>query len=147
MAHSRIRLDELLTPPSPSVKNITTTTTTHTTSTTTNTDTDATSGPALGRVTFLKLPLTDQKSPTVKAYANEVINAVRELVKLNPVAQEHIHEWYVGIGVIACLCGLVYAGMLACCMILPPSLLLHPPRPPLLFSSLYCLQGLSHGLQ
>ena len=49
--------------------------------------------PAMGRVTYLKLPPSDLKSTTIKAYANEIIGAVRDLVKLNPVAQEHIHEW------------------------------------------------------
>ena len=50
-------------------------------------------GPAVGRVTFLKMRASDAQSTTIKAYASEIIAAVRDLVKLNPVAQEHIHEW------------------------------------------------------
>jgi hypothetical protein len=77
MAHRRIRLDGLLEPPSEQ----------------TVAETVGPPPPAMGKVTFLKLPPSDPKSTTIKAYANEIIAAVRDLVKLNPVAQEHIHEW------------------------------------------------------
>lgn len=86
MAHRRIRLDSLLPPPAPPHPNA---------SNSTSTSTSGGFAPALGRVTFLTVPTPDHKSAAVKAYANEIIAAVREIVKLNPVAQEHIHEWYV----------------------------------------------------
>jgi hypothetical protein len=78
MAHRRIRLEELtpLSSPDPSDK-----------------EGSLQPSPALGRVTFIKLPPSDNTSTTIKAYANEIIAAVRDLVKLNPLAQEHIHEW------------------------------------------------------
>ena len=74
MAHQRIRLDELVPPP-------------------VNKDDEGCTGPAMGHVTFLNHLPSESTSTTAKAYANEVIAAVRELVKLNPVTQEHIHEW------------------------------------------------------
>jgi len=49
--------------------------------------------PTIAKVTHLKKQAFDAKSPSIKAYSNEVIAAVRELLKINPVAQEHIHEW------------------------------------------------------
>jgi hypothetical protein len=49
--------------------------------------------PTIAKVTHLKSPTFTLKSPTIKAYSNEVMGAVRELLKVNPVAQEHIHEW------------------------------------------------------
>jgi ATP-dependent Lon protease len=49
--------------------------------------------PAIAKVTHLKSPTFTLKSPAIKAYSNEVMGAVRELLKVNPVAQEHIHEW------------------------------------------------------
>eukprot|EP01035_Chromulina_nebulosa_P020169 gene20169-26184_t len=36
---------------------------------------------------------TDKQSNAVKAYSNEVINAVRDLIKINPLAQEHLHQY------------------------------------------------------
>lgn len=35
----------------------------------------------------------DQMSMTVKAYCNEIIAGVREIVNLNPLANEHISQW------------------------------------------------------
>lgn len=49
--------------------------------------------PTIAKVTHLKSPSFTIKSPAIKAYSNEVMGAVRELLKINPVAQEHIHEW------------------------------------------------------
>lgn len=75
--------------------------------------------PTIAKVTHLKSPSFTVKSPALKAYSNEVMAAVRyyflfllllrllliticfnydyiiirELLKINPVAQEHIHEW------------------------------------------------------
>jgi ATP-dependent Lon protease len=49
--------------------------------------------PTIAKVTHLKSPSFTIKSPAIKAYSNEVMGAVRELLKINPVAQEHLHEW------------------------------------------------------
>lgn len=77
MAHRRIRLDEIV----------------GGSNTSTTTATTASPGPAVGRVTFLKHSAVDSKSTTIQAYAAQVISAVRDLVKLDPAAREHIHEW------------------------------------------------------
>jgi hypothetical protein len=89
MAHRRIRLDEIVAPPNiPGDHSVGDNSGPDSTSQTSST-------PAMGRVTFLKMRPSDAKSATIKAYANEIIVAVRDLVKMNPMAQEHIHEWYV----------------------------------------------------
>lgn len=83
MAHRRIRLEELVKSPDVDDNEIDC-----------KSDSNAREpSPAMGRVTFLESPPSDPQSTTLKAYTNEIVAAVQDLVKLNPMAQEHIHEW------------------------------------------------------
>jgi len=38
-------------------------------------------------------PLISDRSPALKAYSNEVVTAARELVQINPLANEHMQQW------------------------------------------------------
>ena len=45
------------------------------------------------KVTHWKRSQVNVISPAIKAYSNELVAAARELIKLNPLAQEHMQQW------------------------------------------------------
>jgi Lon-like ATP-dependent protease len=47
--------------------------------------------PAMGRVKHWRKPLQIPSTDRIKAYMNEIISAIRELVKINPLLQEQMH--------------------------------------------------------
>lgn len=52
---------------------------------------DAYGPPAVGRVKHWRKPLQTPSSDRIKAYMNEIIASIRELVKINPLLQEQLH--------------------------------------------------------
>ena len=49
--------------------------------------------PAVAKVSHWSRPIVDVQSMNIKAYSNEVLQAARELLKINPLAQEHMQQW------------------------------------------------------
>lgn len=49
--------------------------------------------PTLSSVDHWKKLTVTEQSPAIKAYSNELVSAARELVKINPLAQEHMQQW------------------------------------------------------
>lgn len=49
--------------------------------------------PAFAKVTYWKRPPYNISSTLIKAYSNEVVTSMKELFKVNPIAQEHVSQW------------------------------------------------------
>ena len=49
--------------------------------------------PLIAEVAHWRRPTIDLEKPSIKAYSNEVVAAVRDLLKINPLAQQHMQQW------------------------------------------------------